>query len=56
LLNKRLISRLLVKSVKKESNPAAAARLLRAVRSAERLDITLVRIRKTPKILLNLPC
>jgi hypothetical protein len=46
LLNKRLISRLLVKSVKEESNPAAAARLLRAVRGAERLGITRVRAKK----------
>jgi hypothetical protein len=46
LLNKRLISRLPIKSVKEESNLAAAARLLRAVRGAERLDITLVRARR----------
>jgi hypothetical protein len=46
LLNKRLISRLLMKSVKEESNPAAAARLLRAVRGAERLGITCVRAKK----------
>jgi hypothetical protein len=46
LLNKRLISRLLVKSVKEESNSAAAAKLLHAVRGAERLDTTLIRARK----------
>ena len=46
MLNVRLISRLLVKCVKEESNLAAAARLSRAVRGAERLGITCVRIRK----------
>jgi hypothetical protein len=50
----RLISRLLVKSVKEESNQVLAARLLRAVRGAERLGITLVRARKILEILLNL--
>jgi hypothetical protein len=37
---------LLIKSVKEESNPAAAARLLRAVRGAERLGITYIRAKK----------
>jgi hypothetical protein len=42
----RLISRLPVKSVKEESNQAVAARLSRAARGAERLDITHVRVEK----------
>ena len=46
MLNVRLISRLLVKSVKEESNQALAARLLRAAGGAERLGITHVRVRK----------
>jgi hypothetical protein len=40
LLNVRLISRLLVKSVKVESDQALAARLWRAARGAGRLGIT----------------
>jgi len=46
LLNVRLISRLLVKSVKEESNQALAARLLRAARGAERLATTYVRVKR----------
>jgi hypothetical protein len=46
LLNVRLISRLLVKSVKVESNQALAARLWRAVKGAGRLGIIHVRARK----------
>ena len=42
-----LISRLLVRSVREESNQASVARLWRAAASAERLDITHVRARKT---------
>ena len=45
---------MLVKSVKEESDQVLAARLLRGVRGAERLGITLVRVRKVPEILLNL--
>jgi hypothetical protein len=54
LLNVRLISRLLVKSVKVESNQASAARLSRAAAGAESLGTTLVRAKKTLYILLNL--
>jgi hypothetical protein len=43
LLNVRLISKLLVRSVKEESDQASAARLWRAVRGAERLGTTHVR-------------
>jgi hypothetical protein len=46
LLNVRLISRLLVKSVKVGSNQALAARLWRAVRGAGRLGITYVHVKK----------
>ena len=46
MLNVRLISRLLVKSVKVESNQASAARLWRAARGAERLGTTYVRAKK----------
>jgi hypothetical protein len=35
-----------IKSVKEESNLAIATRLLRAVRGAKRLDITLVHARR----------
>ena len=48
MLNVRLISRLLARSVREESDQALAARLWRA---AERLGITRVRARK---ILLDL--
>jgi hypothetical protein len=44
-----------VNSVKVESNQAAAARLWRTARSAERLDTNRVRVRKILEILLNLP-
>jgi hypothetical protein len=50
----RLISRLLVKSVKEEINQAVAARPLRAIRDAERLAITHVRAKRILRILLNL--
>jgi hypothetical protein len=40
LLNVRLISSLLVRSVREESDQALAVRLWRAVRSAERLGTT----------------
>jgi hypothetical protein len=46
LLNVRLISRLLVRSVREESDQALAARLWRAVRSAGRLGITYVYTKK----------
>ena len=46
MLNIRLISRLLIKSVKVESDQALAARLWRAVRGAGRLGITHVRAEK----------
>ena len=46
MLNVRLISRLLVKSVKVESDQASAARLWRAARGAGRLDITPVRAKR----------
>ena len=45
-LNARLISRLLVKSVKEESDQVLAARLSRAVVGVERLAIIRVRVRK----------
>ena len=45
-LKVRLISRLAMKSVKKESDQASAARLLRAARGAGRLDTTHVRAKK----------
>jgi hypothetical protein len=44
--NVRLSSRLLVRSVREESNQALAARLWRAAASVERLDTTHVRVRK----------
>jgi hypothetical protein len=43
----RLISRLLVKSVKVKSNQALAARLLRAAAGVESLGTTPVRVKKT---------
>ena len=46
MLNVRLISRLLVRSVKEESDQASAARLWRAVRGAERLGTIYVHTRK----------
>jgi hypothetical protein len=46
LLNVRLISRLLVKSVKVESDQALAARLWRAARGAGRLGTTYVYAKK----------
>jgi hypothetical protein len=46
LLNVRLLSRLLMKSVKKECNQASAVRLLHAVQGAESAAITHVRARK----------
>jgi hypothetical protein len=45
-LSVRLISRLLVRSVREESNQVSAVRLWRAVRSAERLGITYVRVKR----------
>ena len=45
-LSARLISRLLMKSVREESDQVLAARLWRAVVGAERLAITRVRARK----------
>jgi hypothetical protein len=47
LLNVRLSSRLLVRSVREESNQALAARLWRAAASAGILDTTHVRARKS---------
>jgi hypothetical protein len=46
LLNVRLISRLLVRSVREESDQALAARLWRAARSAGRLGTTHVHAKK----------
>ena len=46
MLSVRLISRLLMKSVREESDQVLAARLWRAVVGAERLAITRVRARK----------
>jgi hypothetical protein len=46
LLNIRLTSRLLISSVKEESDQAWAARLSRAVQGAERLGITHVRVER----------
>ena len=46
MLNVRLISRLLVRSVKEESDQASAARLWRAVRGAGRLGITYIYAKK----------
>ena len=46
MLNVRLISRLLARSVREESDQALAARLWRAARGAERLDTTHVHVRK----------
>jgi hypothetical protein len=46
LLSVRLISRLLVRSVREESNQVLAVRLWRAVRSAERLGITYVHVKR----------
>ena len=40
MLNIRLISSLLIRSVREESNQALAARLWRAARGAGRLDTT----------------
>ena len=54
LLSKRLISRLLVKSVKEESKQVSAVRLERVAQGAERLGITHVRVKKILEILLNL--
>jgi hypothetical protein len=45
LLNERLISRLLINSVKIEGNQVSAAGLLRDVRGAEKLDTTHVRVK-----------
>jgi hypothetical protein len=45
LLNERLISRLLINSVKVEGNQISAAGLLCDVRCAERLDTTYVRVK-----------
>jgi hypothetical protein len=53
-LNVRLISRLLMKSVKEESDQALAARLWRAARGAGRLATTHVRAKRILKILLSL--
>jgi hypothetical protein len=46
LLNVRLISSLLVRSAREESDQAIVARLWRAVRGAGRLGITYVRVKK----------
>ncbi len=54
MLNVRLISRLLVRSVKVESNQALAARLWRAVAGAESLGTTHVRVKRILYVLLNL--
>ena len=54
MLNGRLRSRLLVKSVKEESDQVTAARLWRAAQGAERLDTTHVRAKKIVQVLLNL--
>ena len=53
MLNARLSSRFLVKSVKEERDRASAARLWRAARGAGRLATTLVHARKILKILLS---
>jgi hypothetical protein len=53
-LNVRLSSRLLMKSVKEESDQALAARLWRAARGAERLATTHVRVKRILQVLLNL--
>jgi hypothetical protein len=45
-LNKRLSARLLVNSVKIESNQVSADRLWRAARGAERLGTTHARVKK----------
>jgi hypothetical protein len=45
-LNVRLMSRLLVRSVREESDRVLAARLWRAVVGVERLAITRVHVRK----------
>jgi hypothetical protein len=45
-LNRRLISRLLVKSVREESNQALVVRLLHAAQDAESVGITQVRAKK----------
>jgi hypothetical protein len=50
----RLISRLLVKSVKEESDQASAPKPLRAVQGVESLAITHVRVKRILKTLLNL--
>jgi hypothetical protein len=54
LLNERLISRLLIKSVKVEGNRVSAAELLRDVRGVERLEISHVRVKQMLYIPLNL--
>jgi hypothetical protein len=45
LLNERLISRLLINSVKVEGNQVSAAGLLRDIRGVERLDTTHLRVK-----------
>ena len=47
MLKRRLISRLLVKSVREESSQASGVRLLHAVQCAESVDITYVHAKKT---------
>lgn len=46
MLNVRLVSRLLVQSVRGESNQVSAVRLLRAAVSAESRGITHLRVKK----------
>ena len=46
MLNVKLISSLLVRSVREESDQASAARLWRAARGAERLGTTHVHVKK----------
>ena len=46
MLNVRLTSSLLVRSIREESDQASAARLWRAARGAERLGTTHVHARK----------
>ena len=51
MLSVRLISIILIKSVKESSNQAQAARLWRAAQGVERPGITHVRAKRIPKIL-----
>jgi hypothetical protein len=53
-LNERLSIRLLMNSVKMESDQVSASRLWRAARGAGRLGTTYLRVKRLLQILLNL--